>query len=42
MPLSDESVGDPITLFMLGEILPDVLELTLKISHIIIIEIEVN
>lgn len=39
MPLGDESVGNPLTFFMLGEILPDVLELILKIPHFIIIKI---
>lgn len=39
VPLGDESIGDPLTFFMLGEILPDVLELILKIPHFIIIKI---
>ena len=39
MPLGDESIGDPITFFMLGIILPDILKLILKIPHFIIIKI---
>lgn len=37
MALRDESVGDSVPFLILGEILPDVVELILKIPHFIII-----